>query len=159
MVEVVSQDGRSIVQQARDLLVALTVLDDLGEQVGVIPAAGLDELLLLGSALHSTTPNQHLALQELSPAGARRRGEGGLGATGRGRDPTNLRLVSCHVRNARSNAVLGKSQGLMGHVAPGPYIGALGSFTRAQERIFFLLSGWKGSFGLLFGLPRGGVWQ
>lgn len=52
VIEVVSHDGRGVVQDVRYLIVVLAVGDDLLQQVDVIPAAGLDELLLYGGSLY-----------------------------------------------------------------------------------------------------------
>ena len=51
VVQVVAQDGGGLVEQACDFLVRPAV-EDLGEQVCVVAAAGGDELLLCRGALH-----------------------------------------------------------------------------------------------------------
>lgn len=50
MVQVVAHDGGGLVEQLGDLGVGLAV-EELGQEVGVVAAAGLDELLLRGGAL------------------------------------------------------------------------------------------------------------
>lgn len=51
MVEVVSHDGGGLVEELCDFGVGL-VLEALGEEVGVVAAACLDQDLLDGGALH-----------------------------------------------------------------------------------------------------------
>lgn len=74
VVEVVPEDGCGAVQQDGDLLLAAALVDDLGEQIGVVPPAGLDEALLLGGALHSqvsiVAPNEARRLPPGSGRGA-----------------------------------------------------------------------------------------
>lgn len=51
VVEVVAQDSDGLVKQAGGVGLR-AALEDLGEQVGVVAAAGLDQLLLRGGALY-----------------------------------------------------------------------------------------------------------
>ena len=51
VVQVVAHDGGGVVEQVGYLVVVFAVGDDLLEQIDVIPAAGLDQLLLHGGAL------------------------------------------------------------------------------------------------------------
>lgn len=79
----------------------------------------------------------------------------------RGRDPTNLRLVSCHSRNARSDADLyfgvatrdlwGRLHRERKSVLDGRFEG----FTRAQVQPYFAWAG-TGSFGLVGRVAGGG---
>jgi hypothetical protein len=54
MVEVVAEDGDGLVEQAGGVGLG-AALEHLGEQVGVVAAAGLDELLLRSGALDCGT--------------------------------------------------------------------------------------------------------
>ena len=58
VVQVVAHDGGGVVEQVGYLVVVLAVGDDLLGQVDVIPAAGLDQLLLHGGALYNSPPHQ-----------------------------------------------------------------------------------------------------
>ena len=58
VVQVVAHDGRGAVEQGRDLVVGLAV-EQLGEEVGIVAAAGSDELLLDGGALWIAPTMRH----------------------------------------------------------------------------------------------------
>ena len=67
MVEVVAHDSGGLVEQSGDFIVGLA-LEALGQEISVVPAAGLDELLFDRGALCMETVS-HLTAEKCSTGG------------------------------------------------------------------------------------------